>query len=42
MPQGIKILTKEWDDFILKYTRTDRLYQENQDWIFNNIPDNIE
>lgn len=42
MSQGIKIQTKEWDDFILKYTRTDRLYQENQDWIFNNIPDNIE
>ena len=41
-PQGIKILTKEWDDFMLEHTRTDRLYQENQDWIFDNIPDNIE
>ena len=41
-PQGVKILTKEWDDFILEHTRTDQLYQKHQNWIFSTIPDNIE
>ena len=41
-PQGVKILTKEWDDFILEHTRTDQLYQKHQNWIFSSIPDNIK
>ena len=42
MPQGVKILTKEWDEHMSKYARTDLLYQENQSLIFDNIPENIE
>ena len=41
-PQGVKILTKEWDDFILEHTRTDQLYQKHQNWIFSSIPDDIK
>lgn len=40
--QGVKILSKEWDEHMSKYASTDLLYQENQSWIFDNIPNNIE
>lgn len=40
--QGVKILSKEWDELMSKYASTDLLYQENQSWIFDNIPNNIE
>lgn len=40
--QGVKILSKEWDEHMSKYASTDLLYQENQSWIFDNIPKNIE
>lgn len=40
--QGVKIFSKEWDEHMSKYASTDLLYQENQSWIFDNIPNNIE
>lgn len=41
-PQQVKILSKKWDEHMSKYASSDVLYQENQNWIFDDIPDDIE
>lgn len=41
-PQQVKILSKKWDEHMSKYASSDVLYQENQNWIFDDIPDDIK